>query len=150
MGAFRRIYLLEKTSLLDMRNSFDKVFPHSNTDLPVVSSNEVDYGLQMLCRGEVKSEKGDKNHKTTIQIYRNDKNKPYDTNCKCELRCDCNAFRYNVAYPLIKNNNFFSKPSANMRIPNRVNNPGQVTTYCKHLYSYLKYLINKNKIKFVK
>ena len=64
-----------------------------------------------------------------------------------EVFCDCNAFRYNTAYPDIQAKTFFGQPQGYNRIPNKIRNPAKIPTVCKHLYSFLIYLYNKNLIK---
>lgn len=145
MKTFREIYLTEKESLLTMRNNYSKVFPYSKAESEIVSSNERDLGLQLMCSGIIASSSG-KDHKVQIQFHRADKSEPYTINSKVEIRCDCKAFRYNVSYPLTTNKNLFGTVNANFKIPNKIHNSKKIPTFCKHIYSYIRYLLNKGVI----
>lgn len=61
-----------------------------------------------------------------------------------KVNCTCNAFRYNVAYPDAKYNVLGGVVKSHNRIPNKIRNSKQIPTVCKHVYSFLHFLYNKN------
>lgn len=140
-------FITEKTNLSGMSSNYRRVFPRSSTNLQVLESKEKDYGLTLLCIGYVKSETDpSKRYKVAVQLHRKNENEKYSIRSKCEIRCQCNAFRYNISYPSLNNKELYGKPPKNFRIPNKVRNPGKIETVCKHLYSYIQYLIKKGVI----
>lgn len=142
--------LVEQTyTLQDLLNNFQKVFPYSDKDLGIISYKcEGKDEQDMTCTGVIQSEFEEfKKYKVTVKFHRDSLDKPFSVKNIGEVFCDCNAFRYNTAYPDIQAKTFFGQPQGYNRIPNKIRNPAKIPTVCKHLYSFLIYLYNKNLIK---
>ena len=54
--------------------------------------------------------------------------------------CSCPAFQYYVQDPLAKTGSTYPGTG---HVNKKINNPGQVAAPCKHLYSYIQYLMSK-------
>ena len=54
--------------------------------------------------------------------------------------CSCPAFQYYVQDPLAKTGSTYPGTG---HVNKKINNPGQVPAPCKHLYSYIQYLMSK-------
>ena len=138
----------EKESLVQLRDNFAKVFPYSDyKNLRIINSTSKGKDtLGLTCRGNVEASEGNGQHTVLVQFHRNSMEDPWDLNCIAEVRCSCNAFRYNVAYPLFQAKNYAGRPAASARIPNKVNNKDKIPTFCKHIYAYIRYLIQQRVI----
>lgn len=136
-------------TLQDLLDNFRKVFPYSDKDLSVISYKcDGKDDLDMICTGTIQSEYEEfKKYKVTVKFHRDSTDVPFTIKNIGEVFCDCNAFRYNTAYPDVQSKTFFGQPQGYNRIPNKQRNPAKVPTVCKHLYSFLIYLYNKNIIK---
>lgn len=87
-------------------------------------------------------------HRVEVRIKRKDTSKPFSIKDEGQVYCDCNAFRYRVAYPLYKNNALEKgQMKSNNTIPNKVQNPNKIPTICKHCYSFLIHLYNKGELR---
>jgi len=138
----------EKKSLIQLRDNFKKVFPNSEyKDLRILNSQSKGKDtLGLTCSGTVQGSHATENYKVFVQFHRKTLQDPWDLNALVEVKCNCNAFRYNVAYPLYREKNYAGRvPSVSM-IPNRVINPQKIPTFCKHIYAYLRYLIQQKVI----
>lgn len=138
----------EKESLIQLRDNFKKVFPYSDyKNIRIVtSSSKGKDTLVLVCSGLVESQSQAALYKVFVQFHRKTLEDPWNINCVAEVKCSCNAFRYNVAYPLYKNKNYAGRVPGNSTIPNRVVNKAQIPTFCKHIYAYLRYLIQQKVI----
>ena len=138
----------EKESLIQLRDNFKKVFPYSDyKNLRIVNSTSKGKDtLILVCNGTVQSSLQNQNYKVLVQFHRKTLEDPFDIDCVVEVKCTCNAFRYNVAYPLQQNKNYAGRVPGVSMIPNRVNNPDKIPTFCKHIYAYLRYLIQQKVI----
>jgi len=142
-------FIDEKETLKSMRDKYKAVFPYSDPqDIKVLNSTEKGKDtLQLHCRGTIESENSSKTYNCLIQLHRKTLNDDWTIDDIGEVKCTCKAFRYNVAYPLLINKNYFGTVPGYSRIPNRIRNPKKVPTFCKHVYSYIRYLIKKRIIK---
>lgn len=87
-------------------------------------------------------------HRVEVRILRKDPNKPFSIRDEGQVYCDCNAFRYRVAYPLFQNNGLEKNQTKNNnKIPNKIQNPHKIPTICKHCYSFLIHLYNKGELR---
>lgn len=143
-----REFVNEKKSLIELRDNFKKVFPYSDyKNLRIVtSSSKGKDTLSLVCRGAVESQSLPGQYTVLVQFHRKSLEDPWDINSVVEVKCNCNAFRYNVAYPLYRNKNYAGRVPGNSTIPNRVVNAQQISTFCKHIYAYLRYLIQQRVI----
>lgn len=85
-------------------------------------------------------------YKCSIQTHRNTLVEPWSIDGKCEVKCDCAAFKYYTAYPNLKNKSLYARPSKENKIPNNPtgkNNPLQVPALCKHLAAMTEKLMNE-------
>ena len=142
--------LVEKQhTLQELLDNFRKIFPYSDKDLSVISYKcEGKDELDMICTGIIQSEFEEfKKYKVTVKFHRDTTDIPFTIKNIGEVFCECNAFRYNIAYPDVQSKNFFGQPQNYNRIPNRERNPAKISSVCKHLYSFLIYLYNKGLIK---
>lgn len=137
-------------TIRDLMHNFDTVFPHSSKESKVVGSYEKDQGLTLLCRGIVKSQSSSKIYQVNVQFHRNDAEEPWNVEHIGEVKCQCNAYRYNVAYPNVNTKTHYGRPAGNNRIPNKVRNPKKIPSVCKHIYAYVVSLVKKNVIKMNK
>lgn len=135
----------EKQSLIQLRDNFKKVFPYSDyKTLRVASSTTKGKDtLTLVCNGNVVSSSNNGTYKVLAQFHRKTLEDPWDINAVVEVKCTCNAFRYNVAYPLQRDKNYAGRVPGNSMIPNKANNPQKIPTFCKHIYAYLRYLIQQ-------
>lgn len=142
------IVINEKETLTQLRDNFTKVFPYSDyKNLKILNSTSKGRDtLTLVCRGTVQSSTLAHNYTVLCQFHRKTLEDPWDLNAMVEIKCTCNAFRFNVAYPLFKNKNYAGTVPGNSRIPNKVQNAQQVPTFCKHIYAYLRYLIQQKVI----
>lgn len=136
-------------TIQNLLDNFRKVFPYSDKDLGIINykcEGKDDY--DMVCTGVIQSEYEQfKKYKVTVKFHRDQLDRPFTVKNIGEVFCECNAFRYNTAFPDVQSKNFYGQPKPNNRIPNRVRNPAKISSVCKHLYSFLIYLYNKNIIK---
>ncbi|MCQ2210718.1 MAG: hypothetical protein MJZ34_10540 [Paludibacteraceae bacterium] len=139
--------LTEKVTLSNMINDFKKLFKHSFTDLAVGYSKEKNQGLSMICTAQVESEKGGKSYSVSVQMHRKTQEEPYTIKSPCEVKCSCKAFQYYTSYQLYANKNLYGKPSRWNKTPNQERNTKNIPTVCKHLYSYIRYLVQKGVIR---
>lgn len=87
-------------------------------------------------------------HRVEVRIKREDTSKPFSIKDDCQVYCDCNAFRYRVAYPLFQKNALDkNQTKPNNKIPNKIQNPNKIPTICKHCYSFLIHLYNKHELR---
>lgn len=140
--------ITEKESLVQLRDNFAKVFPYSDyKNLKILNSTSKGKDtLTLTCRGNVEASEGGGQYTVLVQFHKQNLDDPWDLNAIVEVRCSCNAFRYNVAYPLFRSKNYAGRPAPSARIPNQVNNKEQIPTFCKHIYAYLRYLMQQNVI----
>lgn len=138
----------EKENLIQLRDNFKKVFPYSDyKNIRIISSStKGNDTLTLICSGIIESRDQAAPYKVLVQFHRKTLEEPWDINAVVEVKCTCNAFRYNVAYPLYKNKNYAGRVPGNSTIPNRVVNAKQIPTFCKHIYAYLRYLIQQKVI----
>lgn len=138
----------EKLSLVQLRDNFKKVFPYSDyKNVKVISSTSKGKDLlTMVCRGTIESQSSSKTYSVICQFHRKTLEDAWNIDSMVEVKCTCNAFRFNVAYPLYKNKNYAGTVPGNSRIPNKVQNAEQIPTFCKHIYAYLRYLIQQKVI----
>ena len=138
----------EKETLIQLRDNFKKVFPYSDyKNIRIISSTSKGKDtLTMTCSGILESQSHATPYKVLVQFHRKTLEEAWTINSVAEVKCSCNAFRYNVAYPLYKNKNYAGRVPGNSTIPNRVVNKEQIPTFCKHIYAYLRYLIQQKVI----
>ena len=136
----------EKVTLVQMRDNFKKVFPYSDfKNVRVVNSTTKGQDqLTMVCRGTVDSQHTSQTYTVLVQFHRKTLEEKWTIDCMAEVKCTCNAFRYNVAYPLFYNKNYAGTVPGNSKVPNKVQNKEKIPTFCKHIYGYLRYLIQRN------
>lgn len=141
-------FLNEKQSLIQLRDNFKKVFPYSDyKNVRIVNSTSKGKDtLTMTCSGLVEAHSQSMPYKVFVQFHKQNLEDQWDINAMVEVKCSCDAFRYNVAYPLYKNKNYAGRVPGNSTIPNRVVNKAQIPTFCKHIYAYLRYLIQQKVI----
>lgn len=146
---FNQLNEAEQLTLQELLNNFQKVFPYSDKDLSVISYHvDGKDTTDMKCTGVMQSEfEQFKKYKVTVEFHRDDIDIPFSIKNIGKVFCECNAFRYNNAYPDVQSNNFAGIPQGYNRIANKIRNPEKIPTVCKHLYSFLIYLYNKNIIK---
>ena len=139
----------EQKTIGDLLNNFQKVFPYSDKDLGVLSYHVDGKDTEdMVCTGVMQSEFEEfKKYKVRVEFHRDDIEKPFSIKNIGKVFCECRAFRYNTAYPDVQSDNFAGQPQGYNHIPNKIRNPDKTPTVCKHLYSFLIYLYNKNLIK---
>lgn len=138
----------EKVTIVGLRDNFKNVFPYSDyKNLRIISSTTKGKDtLTMTCNGTVESKSSAVPYRVLVQLHRKTLEDEWNLNSSIEVKCTCNAFRYNVAYPLYKNKNYAGRVPGNSMIPNRVVNARQIPTFCKHIYAYLRYLIQQKVI----
>lgn len=138
----------EKQSLIQLRDNFKKVFPYSDYEnVRIISSTSKGRDtLTLSCSGIIESQSKNTPYKVLVQFHRKNLDDPWNIDTMAEVKCSCNAFRYNVAYPLYKNKNYAGRVPSNSTIPNKVVNREQIPTFCKHIYAYLRYLIQQKVI----
>lgn len=102
--------------------------------------------LTLTCSGTVEGSRATQNYKIFVMFHRKTLEDPWDINSMVEVKCNCDAFRYNVAYPLYREKNYAGRVPGVSMIPNRVVNPQKIPTFCKHIYAYLRYLIQQKVI----
>lgn len=169
--------LFENINCKELIDNFTKLFKNSTKILPILNlktkeiqdknninnneeeeNNKKEYNI-LIAECDIKHEvKNDPNirvnpntinsiYHVTVEIKRNDTNKPYSISDDCKVYCTCNAFRYNVAYPDLNKNGFYGIPKSNNKIPNKILNPNKIPTICKHCYSLLAELTKKGIIR---
>lgn len=139
----------QQLSLQELLDNFRKVFPYSDKDLSVISYHVDGQDTNdMVCTGVIQSEFEEfGKYKVTVKFHRDDLEQPFSIKNIGEVFCECKAFRYNTAFPDVQSKNFYGQPQGYNRIPNKERNPAKTPSVCKHLYSFLIYLYNKNLIK---
>ena len=136
------IYPQGKRTLLSLVKNFRKVYPNSDfKNLKILQSNEKDYGLEKLFVGLCQARDGVHSYKVVVRVHRKSQKENYSINSFCEVRCNCPAFHYWTAYPDFRNKNFYGRPSYWNKVRNKVKNPRLVPTICKHVFTYVSYLI---------
>ena len=76
----------------------------------------------------------------TIELERDETGNVNYTSPVSYIKCSCPAFNYYVQDPLAKIHS--TNPSTGF--PNKkINNPKQIAAPCKHLYSYIQYIMDK-------
>jgi hypothetical protein len=93
--------------------------------------------LQLNVRAHIRSnEDRNKIYKSHIRLRRNDIKKKWSRNMPCEVHCTCPAFRFWMAHPDYRTDNFWSsRADADNwnRVENQVKNPTLIPGICKHL-----------------
>ncbi len=136
-------------SLQDLVDNFRKVFPYVKADCRVqhFKVDGEDSNL-MTCKGQVQSNTEPARHyEVTVEFYRDDLDIPFSITNIGKVNCTCNAYRYNLSHPNSKSNVQTKPRPAWSGIPNTERNPEKTPTVCKHLYSFLLFLYNKNIIR---
>ena len=137
----------KRPTLKNLIDNFGKVFPYSEKDLPVINWRvEGKDGNDMTAKGLVKSESGQGSYNVLVEFHRDDLDTPWTVYSVGKVNCTCNAFRFNTAYPDVKNDVLAGIPKSYNRIPNKMLNPKQIPSVCKHVYSFLHFLYNKKVI----
>lgn len=137
------------TSLQDMLDNFRKVFPYSDKEAHVANFKiEGKDTEDMKCTGIIISESDpSKKYTVTATFHRDDLELPFSIHNIGKVNCSCNAYRYNVSHPNMKNTTQADPIPGFSHIPNKIRNPKKESTVCKHLYSFLIFLYNKGLIK---
>lgn len=136
----KKAYLTEanQPSLRQLIDNFGKVFPYSDDDLPIVSSKINGWDTtNMNIVGTVKSEDGSGNYNCKVDFHRDSSETLWSIEMVGKVYCSCPAFKYNTAYPDAKNGVLSMPVDGAEKIANKVRNPGQIPSVCKHLYSFL-------------
>ena len=68
-----------------------------------------------------------------IQLHRKNEDIEWNWDLPCEVWCQCEAFRYFLAYPLYIRASLARITSPWNKVPNKVRNPFKVPALCKHL-----------------
>ncbi len=136
-----------KRTLKTLYKNFRKVFPNSDPSLKVLTHKKSDAPLVVLFSQVVQSAGGKGSYKTQIQLRRTNPSEPWSLTNKCEVKCNCPAFRYYVAHPDLRSKNMFGKPSGWNKVQNKVKNVRLIPGVCKHLISATNELIKRKEIK---
>lgn len=89
-------------------------------------------------------------YKVQMRVF-NGGEKFFNTTQKCEVRCECPAFQYFLAYPDFKHNALHGDPTGWNTVKHvpwnrgRKRNPDETPGMCKHLAFLLQYLTSQGK-----
>ena len=136
-------------NLQNLVDNFRKVFPYSDKEARVLNFRVDGKDTEdMRCTGIVASESDPgKRYEVTAEFHRDSVDNPFSIKNIGKVNCTCRAYRYNVSHPNRKNTVQAEPIQGYSSIPNRIRNPKKESTVCKHLYSFLIFLYNKNIIR---
>lgn len=148
--------------LRTLYNNFNKIFPKRGTSKKSTITFSAVHAdplhpdskyLQANITSVCKSEDLEKNnyYNQWIQLRRQRNTQTWSVDLPCEVRCNCKAFIYNLAYANIKNKSFAGAAvkkgrldgyPINYTLPSNEKNPAYVPALCKHLQGLTNELFN--------
>jgi hypothetical protein len=140
-----------KRTLKELLKGWNQVFKSSEyQDLKILGWKATGKDkLILTINADVLSIKGKIAYKTIINLHRQDVKIAWTINLKCEVKCNCPAFRYFLAHPDLRVKNLFGRPSDWNKVKNKEKNVSLIPGICKHLVKVTDSLVEKNTIKLI-
>jgi hypothetical protein len=134
--------------------SHGQLVPASNLDklhVNAVSSEQIDDKTGLVITGSIFNTYKKTTHYPEIALYRTTVKESWNPSMKGKVYCDCEAFRYFLAYPANQTHNLrdgnrdstlrYTAKTHHDPGPIRIRNPDEVVAMCKHIAKLWRHIL---------